>query len=82
MVKNLPASRTSRRHQFDPWIGKISWRRAWQPTLVFLPGESHRQRSLASYSPWGRKELDMTGVTEHVHTCKIIKSKNSKLMNQ
>ena len=36
------------------------WRRAWQPTPVFLPGESHGQRSLAGYSPWGRKESEMT----------------------
>ena len=35
------------RHVFDPWVGKIHWRRAWQPTPVFLPGESHGQRSLA-----------------------------------
>ena len=33
---------------FNPWVGKIPWRRAWQPTAVFLPGESHGQRSLAS----------------------------------
>ena len=45
---------------FHPWVGKIPWRRAWQPTPVFLPGESHGQRSLASYSPWGRKESDTT----------------------
>ena len=43
---------------FDPWVGKIPWRRAWQPTLVFLLGESHGQRSLAGYSPWGLKESD------------------------
>ena len=36
------------------------WRRKWQPIPVFLPGKSHQQRSLAGYSPWGRKELDMT----------------------
>ena len=40
---------------FDPWVRKSPWRRAWQPTLVFLPGESHGQRSLGSYSPWGCK---------------------------
>ena len=40
--------------------GWIPWGRAWQPTPVFLPGESHRQRSLVSYSPWGRKESDKT----------------------
>nr|XP_020746705.1 anionic trypsin-like [Odocoileus virginianus texanus] len=36
-------------HRFDPWVGKISWRKAWQPTQVFLPGGSHGQRSLAGY---------------------------------
>jgi len=36
---------------FDPWVGKISWRRAWQPTAVFLPGKFHGQRSLAGYNP-------------------------------
>ena len=39
------------RHRFDPWVGKIPWRRAWQCTPVFLPGESHGQRSLVVYSP-------------------------------
>ena len=48
-----------RRPEFSPWGGKI-WRRAWQPTPVFLPGESHGHRSLVGYSPRGRKELDMT----------------------
>jgi len=46
---------------FNPWVEKISWRRAWQPTPVFLPGEFHGQRSLAGYSPWGRRE---SGITE------------------
>ena len=46
-------------------VGKIPWRRQWLPTPVFLPGESHRQRSLVGYSPWGRKESDMTEVTWH-----------------
>ena len=45
---------------FDPWIGKIPWRRAWQPTPVFLPGESHGQRSLTGYCPWGLKESNTT----------------------
>ena len=40
-----------RRLRFDPWARKIPWRRAWQPISVFLPGESHGQRSLAGYSP-------------------------------
>ena len=45
-----------RRHErqgFNPWIGKVPWRRTWQPTPVVLPGETHGQRSLAGYSPWG-----------------------------
>ena len=50
-----------------PWIGKIPWSRKWQPTAVFLPGESHVQRSLAGYGLWSHKELDMTENT-HTHT--------------
>ena len=45
---------------FDPWVGKIPWRRVWQPTTAFLPRKSHGQRSLAGYSLWGRKESDRT----------------------
>ena len=52
----------------ETWVGKIPWRRAWQPTPVFLPGESYGQRSLAGYSPQAHKESDMTEVTEHAHT--------------
>ena len=48
-----------RRLRFDPWVGKILWKRAWQSTPVFLPGEPHGQRSLVGYSSWGHKELDM-----------------------
>ena len=51
---------------FDPWVGKIPWRRKWQPTPVFLPGKSHGQRSLGGYSPPGRKESD---VSEWLSTC-------------
>ena len=58
----------SRRHRFGPWVGKILWRRKWKPTPVCLPGESHGQRSLVGYSPWGHKELDMTKATSHTHT--------------
>ena len=46
--------------RFNPWVRKISWRREWQPTPVFLLGEFHGQRSLAGYSPWGHKESDTT----------------------
>ena len=52
--------RRHQRHRLDPWVGKIPSSRKWQPTSVFLPGKSHTQRSLASYSPWGCKALDMT----------------------
>ena len=55
--------RRHKRHRFDPWVGKTPLKRAWQPTPVFLPGESHGQRSLVGYSPWGCKELDTTKVT-------------------
>jgi len=47
--------RRYRRHGFYPWLEKIHWRRAWQPTPVFLPEETHGQRDLAGYSPWGAK---------------------------
>ena len=49
-----------RRPGFDPWLGKIPWRREWQPVPVILPGKSHGQRSLAGYSPRDHKELDTT----------------------
>jgi len=55
--------RRCKRRRFDLWVRKIPWRRAWQPTLVFLPGEFHGQRSLAGYNPWGHTELDMTEAT-------------------
>ena len=57
MVKNLPNNAGDIRDRLDPWVGKIPWKRAWQPTPVFLPGESHGQRSLAGC---GHKKLDMT----------------------
>ena len=49
--------RRLRRHDFNPWVGKISWRRKWQPTLVFLSGKSHAQRSLTGYSPRDHKRV-------------------------
>ena len=42
-----------RRPRFNPWVGKIPWRRKWQPTPVLLPGKFHGLRSLVGYSPWG-----------------------------
>ena len=57
MVKNLFANAgRCKRYGFNLWVGKIPWRRAWQFTPVFLPGESHGQRSLVHYSPQGHKK--------------------------
>ena len=60
-----PTSQGSRhkRHRFSSWVGKVPWRRAWQPTPVVLPGESHGQRSLVGHGPWSLEESDMTEVT-------------------
>ena len=74
VIKNPPAKAGDiKRHRSDPWFGKILWRRARQPTPVFLPGESHGQRSLVGYSPKGRKELNITKVTRKctyiTHVC-------------
>ena len=60
--------RRQKRHGFEPWVRKSPWRRAWQPTPVFLPWESHGQRSLVGFGAWGCKVLDTTGVTWHAHT--------------
>ena len=49
-----------RRCGFNPWVGKILWRRKWQPTPVFLPGKSHGQRSLEGYGSWGHKQWLIT----------------------
>ena len=59
MIKNSLANARDIRN-VNPWVGKIPWKRAWQPTPVFLSGESHGERNLAGYNPLGRKELDMT----------------------
>ena len=72
MVKNLPASAGEKEVWFNPWVGKIPWRRKWQPTPIFLPGECPGQRSLVGCSPWGCQELDTTEGTwracTHTHT--------------
>ena len=60
--------RRRKRLRFDPWVRKIPWRREWEPTPVFLPGDSHGQRSLVNCRPWGRKELDTTERLTHTHT--------------
>ena len=65
VVKNPPANlcRGHKTLRFDPWVGKIPWRRAWQPTPVFWPGESHGQRKMVGYSPQGHRESDTTEAT-------------------
>ena len=62
-----------RRCRFDLWVGKIPWKMKCQPALLFLPGKSHRQRSLLGCSPWGCKELDTTKWLTHffVYGCNI-----------
>ena len=57
-VKNPPVD--YRTPGFSPCVEKIPWRRAWQLTPIFLPGESHEQRSLVGYNPWDRKESVIT----------------------
>ena len=64
-VKNLPAMQET---GSDCWVRKIPWRREWQLTPIFLPEKFHGQRSLADYSSWGCKELDMTKLLTHTHT--------------
>ena len=58
MVNNLLAMQEMQVQSQVPWVGKIPWRSEWQPTPGFLPGESHGQRSLVGYSPWGHGESD------------------------
>ena len=65
MVKRLHTMQKTRVH---PWVGKIPWRRKWQPTPVFLPGKFHGLRSLVGYSPWGHKESD---TTKQLHWCRF-----------
>ena len=75
MVKHLPAIPET--PGFDPWVGKISWRRKWQPTPVLLPGESQGWRSLVGYSPQGHKESD---TTKRLHFTSLHLSKLQELV--
>ena len=63
--KEPTANAGDMRDRFNPWVGKIPWRRAWQPAPVFLPEESHGQRNLMGCISWGRKESDTTEATWH-----------------
>ena len=62
--KSACQCRRCNRRQFDFWVGKIPWRRKWQPAAVFLPEKFHGQMGLEGYDPWGCKESNMTA---HVH---------------
>ena len=73
-VKRLPIMRG--KPSFDPWVGKILWRRKWQPTPVLLPGKSHRRRSMVGYSPWGHKEVD---TAERLH-CLLLGSSRARIL--
>ena len=77
MVKNLLQCR---RPGFDHLVGKIPWRRKWQLTPVFLPGESHGQRSLVGYSPCGCKELDTTERHHFLSLLSLLNNQTSALM--
>ena len=59
-VKNLPQCK---RWEFNPWVRNVPWRRAWQPTPVFLPGESHGQRGAWWATVHGVAESDTTEAT-------------------
>ena len=90
VVKNPPAMQETR---FSPWVGKIPWRRKWQSIPVFLPGKSHRQRSLVGYSPWpcervgynfAIKQLETTLMTIYTWTGKqnVVHSCNGILLSK
>ena len=66
--------RKHRIHGFDPWVGKIPWRMAWQLISVFLPGKFHGQRSLVVYGPWGCKEQTWLKNLACMHALQQIKS--------
>ena len=76
-VRTRQQCRSHGRCRLDLSVRKLPWRRKWQPTPVFLPGESHGQSSLAGYSPWGHKESDTTEVTQHTLTVLVSEQRES-----
>ena len=68
VVKNPPANAGDMRYGFDPRVGEVPWKRTWQPTPLFLPGECYGQGTLAGYGPRAHKELAITAATEHTCT--------------
>ena len=67
---------------FEPWIGKIPWRREWLPIPVFLLGEVHGQRGLEGYITWSHKESDITEGLTHTHTHMHVLIKEKNLNNE
>ena len=66
---HAPSAGAAEDTSLDPWVGKIPWKGKWQPTPVFLPGESHGQRGLVGCSPWGLQRIpDMTESAQHART--------------
>ena len=61
-----------KRRGFDPWVGKIPWEKLWQPTPVFLPGESHEQRIRAGYHSQGHREKELVTTKESEHTLAML----------
>ena len=68
-----------RRHRFDPWVGKIPWRRKWQPTPVSLTRKCNGQRSLAGCSPWSYKRVGLDLVTKQQQNVEIQNTNQLKL---
>ena len=56
-----------KRHGLDPWVGKMSWRKAWQPTPVFLPRDFHGERSLEGYIPCSHIKSDMNEASKKAY---------------
>ena len=77
-VKGKELACQCRRCGFNSWVRKIPWRRKWQATLVFLPSKVHVQRSLQGYSPWGRKQSDMTESLNNSNSAALGKSRDSR----
>ena len=67
VVKNPPAKAGDEGYKFDPWVRKIPWSRKWQATPILFSGESHGQRSLAGYSPWGHERVGHNLATKQQH---------------
>ena len=65
-------SACNRRWGFHQWVRKIPWRRKWEPTPVFLPGQCHGQRSLVGYSPWGHKRVGHELATKHQPALRLV----------